>query len=84
MRTVEEFQGWLAGYIEAGGKDVKRVQEEAAKIAPPISFPIPLPAQPIPLPTAPTYPRPFTDPWCQTGPNTCTVTGDALDWQSHN
>jgi hypothetical protein len=28
-----EFLGWLEGYIEAGGKDVERIREQAKKVS---------------------------------------------------
>lgn len=30
--TAGEFKAWLRGYLEAGGKDVNRIQEEAEKM----------------------------------------------------
>ena len=48
--TLHEFLGWLDGYVEAGGRDVKKIHEKAKQIQPPM------------LPALPAYPIRFDDP----------------------
>jgi hypothetical protein len=44
-----EFLGWLEGYIEAGGRDVRRIREQAKKVS-------------MPSYTLPSYPPLLSDP----------------------
>lgn len=81
--SIEEFQGWLRGYCEAGGQDPKRIQEEAAKVVTPVTIqPITIPwIQPV-HPWDPWYPQPYRITWETTDGTNVTPTFSNQDGQT--